>query len=56
MRLLPRFVFDLPLKELGVDLEKGIGGVSQAGIEEWLEETFGGVLGYTADVSRYFEH
>ncbi len=63
-RHLNKFVFDLPLfsktecsdfanilsKSLGVSLVNGIAGIPPAGIEDWLEERFGGVVGYIAEM------
>ena len=63
-RHLEMFVFDLPLfskeecadfanklcNSLGINLEHGIDGVPPAGIDDWLEERFGGVVGYIAEM------
>jgi hypothetical protein len=35
---------------LGIDLEKGIDGVPRAGVDDWLEERFGGVVGYITEL------
>jgi hypothetical protein len=35
---------------LGIGLENGIAGIPPAGIEDWLEERFGGVVGYIAEM------
>jgi hypothetical protein len=63
-RHLEKMVFDLPLftKEecfefsknlcisLHINLENGIGGVPFEGIGDWIEEKFGGVVGYIAEM------
>jgi len=57
-------VFDLPpftkeecfdfansiCNSLDINLEKGIDGVPPAGVDDWLEERFGGVVGYIAEL------
>jgi len=61
---LEKLVFHLPLftkeecfdfanslgNSLGINLEKGIDGVPPAGVDDWLEERFGGVVGYIAEL------
>ena len=61
---LQNLVFDLPLftkeecfdfanslcKSLNINLENGIDGVPPAGVDDWLEERFGGVVGYIAEL------
>jgi hypothetical protein len=61
---LEKLVFDLPLfikeqcldfaiklcNSLGVNLENGIDGVPPNGVDDWLEERFGGVVGYIAEM------
>ena len=63
-RHLEKLVFDLPLftkeecwdfanslcNSLGINLENGIDGVPAAGLDDWLEERFGGVVGYIAEL------
>ncbi len=63
-RHLNKIVFDLPLftkeecvdfanklcESLGINLENRIDGVPPAGIDDWLEERFGGVVGYIAEM------
>jgi hypothetical protein len=62
-RHLEKFVFDLPLftkdesltfatrlcNSLDIDIEDEL-GVPSAGIDDWLEERFGGVVGYIAEM------
>jgi hypothetical protein len=57
-------VFDLPLftkvecsdfahilcNLLKINLENGIEGIPFGGIDDWLEERFGGVIGYIAEM------
>ena len=61
---LEMLVFDLPpftkeecfdfansiCNSLDINLEKGIDGVPPAGVDDWLEERFGGVVGYIAEL------
>jgi len=61
---LEKLVFHLPLftkeecfdfanslgNSLGINLEKGIDGVPLAGLDDWLEEQFGGNVGYIAEL------
>ena len=54
---LPRFTqqqcFDFAKKlcnALGINLEDGIDGVPIEGVDDWLEERFGGVVGYIAEM------
>ena len=61
---LAKFVFDLPLfskdesfkfafdlsRLLGVNLQNGIAGVPFEGVDDWLEERFGGVVGYITEM------
>jgi len=61
---LEKLVFHLPLftkeecfdfansicNSLDINLEKGIDGVPPAGVDDWLEERFGGVVGYIAEL------
>jgi len=63
-RHLEKFVFDLPLftkvecsdfahilcNLLKINLENGIEGIPFGGIDDWLEERFGGVIGYIAEM------
>jgi hypothetical protein len=63
-RHLEKLVFDLPLftkvecfefannlsNSLGINLETRIDGVPFEGIDNWLEERFGGVVGYIAEM------
>jgi len=61
-------VFDLPLftkvecsdfahilcNFLNINLENGIEGIPFGGIDNWLEERFGGVIGYIAEMLNVF--
>jgi hypothetical protein len=62
-RHLEKLVFDLPLftkaecfefanlcNPLGINLENAIDGAPFEGIDDWLEERFGGVVGYIAEM------
>lgn len=63
-RHLDKFAFDLPLftaqecldcatklcDSLDIDLENGLIGVPRAGLGDWLEEQFGGIIGYIAEL------
>ena len=63
-RHLEKLVFDLPLftkqqcfdftgilcNYLEINLEDGIDGVPFDGVHDWLEERFGGVIGYIAEL------
>jgi hypothetical protein len=58
-RHLKKFVFDLPLfsfffqkgvLSLGISIEDGIDGIPTSGINDWLEERFGGVIGYISEM------
>ena len=63
-RHLEKWVFDLPLftkencfafannlcSSLDINLDTGIDGVPQEGMDDWLEERFGGVIGYITEL------
>jgi hypothetical protein len=35
---------------LGISIEDGIDGIPTSGINDWLEERFGGVIGYISEM------